>query len=186
MHRTQHPTVSAADTDGVIAVSPAGILRGAARYLEVHGWTQHVYYGGTPADAFPPACADGAIGIAAYGRKAGFPGETQDPAYRDYNRALDYFCGYLEQTGANPTCGLSCSDGTDCWCGVNDAADDPFGWNDKPGQTAGTVIATLLAAADEYDWQHAAEDDLETYADACVWNETHPTREGFLAWLGAR
>jgi hypothetical protein len=154
MHPTHNPTVCAADTDTPAeVVNPATILRGAATYLETHGWTQHVYYGGTPDQPFPPACADGAIGMAAYGRKAGFPGETQHPAYRDYNRALDYLCGYLEQTSANPTCDLSCSDGTDCWCGVNAAA-DPFGWNDKQGQTAETVIAGLRAAADEYDRTH--------------------------------
>ena len=44
MHRTQNPTCSAADTADPSVVTPADILRGAADYLEAHGWTQKVYY----------------------------------------------------------------------------------------------------------------------------------------------
>ena len=171
MNRTQNLTDSAADTADLSVVTPADILRGAARYLEEHGWTQHLYYEGGPEDAFPPACIDGAIGMAAYGRVTMIPGdESHDPGYRDYNLALTYFNGYLADNGAY----------------VDPDEPYPFRWNDDSTRTQAEVIATLRTAADEYDWQHATEDDLETYADVCAWREEHPDRDGFLAWLAAR
>jgi hypothetical protein len=177
MHRTHNPTNSAADTDNGAVVTPADILRGAALYLEAHGWHRGSYYDTTTNDAFPSACADGAIGMAAYGRKAGFPGETDNPDYRHYNRARDVLTGHLidaDEIGPG-----DCDD-------ANVQPADIFAWNDADGQTRDNVIATLRAAADDWTYAHATEDDLETYADTCAWNETQPTREGFLAWLGAR
>ncbi|MEV6493075.1 hypothetical protein AB0M20_31300 [Actinoplanes sp. NPDC051633] len=171
MHRTQNPTAPASDTDGLAAVTPADILRGAARYLDLHGWTQELYYSGGPEDAFPPACVDGAIGMAAYGRVTMIPGdETDNPGFRDYNLAATYFNGYLADSGAY----------------ANPDEPYPFHWNDDSARTKAEVITALRAAADEYDWQHATEEQLETYAEMAYANETVPTREGFLAWLGAR
>jgi hypothetical protein len=186
MHRTQKSTAPAADTTDGCVVTAADTLRGAALYLQTHGWIQHVYYGGIAADVFPPACADGAIGMAAYGRITDCPGrQQQDPGYRDYNRARDFLSGYLRDSGFQPPCDPWCSEEPQCLCD-NDETEIAFGWNDADGQTAETVIATLNAAADDYAWTHASEDDLETYAETCVSNETQPTREGFIAWLGAR
>ena len=64
MHPT-HPTP--ARPAQAVDISPADILRGAARYLELHGWTQGDYYAPTPASPlpFPPACAVGALYTAA-------------------------------------------------------------------------------------------------------------------------
>jgi hypothetical protein len=171
------PPGPAADLDETISVTPADILRGAARYLEIHGWIQGTFYAAF--DPFPAACADGAIGMAVYGQQCGFPGEGEDPRYPEYRRALAWLVDYLKNHGH------------DVWPDVDPADIDSYGpdlfvWNDQLGQTAETVIAALREAADEYDWQHASEDDLETYADACVCNETHPDREGFLAWLARR
>ena len=161
MHRTHNPLVSAADTDNPAVVSPADILRGAARYLEVHGWTRGTYYAadpgyasGRPSGPFPPACADGAIGMAAYGRITACPGrETSDPAFRDYNRARELFDDYVESTGwESAYLDTWCDGGTDYTC---DPADEiTFAWNDADGRTAADVIAALRAAADDYDRTH--------------------------------
>ncbi len=174
MHRTQNTPGTAADTDdSTVVVTPADILRGAARYLEIHGWTRATYYSnhGGP---FPPACAIGAIGMAAHGRLVTLPC-TSGPGRHDARRARDYHTAYLTDTGV-----LSIpADDFRPWPTVID-------WNDRPDQTAVAVIASLHAAADEYVWTHATEEQLETYAEAAYADECVPTREGFLAWLGAR
>ncbi|MFI7210552.1 hypothetical protein ACIBP4_02580 [Micromonospora maritima] len=170
MNPTQKPTT----TLGALAdLNPADILRCAARYLEIHGWTQRDYYsnqGGT----FPPACAVGAIGMAAHGRILAVPGERGSGA-RDCTRAVDYLTDYLSDLGI-----IACGDD---W---NTAPTDVIDWNDRDDQTAEQVITTLRAAADNYDWNHATAEQLETYAEHEYANDSLPTREGFLAWLGAR
>ncbi|NYF58805.1 DUF6197 family protein [Micromonospora purpureochromogenes] len=172
-----NPTQEPLHTPGALAdLTPADILRCAARYLEVHGWTQGNYYG-TEDTPFPPACVSGALGMAAYGRQLTIPhDDIDDPGIRDYRHALDVLSCYLYDNSPDP---------------VRPYADDtpngdPFEWNDRPGRTAEQVITTLRATADDYDWTHATEDDLETYAESARANEVLPTREGFLAWLGAR
>ncbi|MFG3705559.1 hypothetical protein ACGF7U_12615 [Micromonospora sp. NPDC047670] len=165
-----NPTQNQPDPGAPADLTPADILRCAARYLELHGWNQGTYYALTDNSPFPPACVTGAIGMAAYGRFTLMPADmTHDPGFGDYDRAVQYLVDYLDLHDEN-----------------NHDDPTPFGWNDRPNRTAAQVIATLRAAADDYDWTHATEDQLETYADACVWAEKHPTHEGFLAWLGAR
>ena len=166
-----NPTQKPIHTPGALAdLTPADILRCAARYLELHGWNQGTYYAPTEDNPFPPACVDGAIGMAAYGRVTFLAlAPDRDPAFRDYTRAVTYLVDYLD---------LNTFTGCD--------NPNPFDWNDRPTRTAEQVITTLRAAADDYDWSHATADDLETYADACVWAEKHPTREGFLAWRAAQ
>ncbi len=146
MHRTQHPTAPAADTDDLVVVTLADILRGAARYLELRGWTQRNYYTNA-ADPFPPACAFGAIGLAAHGRLITIPTEY-GPGIRDCRRAIDYLTRYLEDIGDIAY--------GDEW---SPEPTNPFEWNDRDSQTAETVIATLRAAADNYDRDHATKDD---------------------------
>ncbi|MBX7269245.1 hypothetical protein KIF24_26650 [Micromonospora sp. Llam7] len=165
-------------TSGALAdLTPADILRCAARYLELRGWTQGVYYGLTTNTPFPPACVSGAIGMATYGHCIPLPhDEKADPGVRDYRRALDALSYYLLDLGPDPARPYS----------DDEPSGDPFEWNDRPGRTAAQVIGTLRDAADDYDWTHATEDDLETYADACAWAERHPTRDGFLAWRAAQ
>lgn len=134
-----NPTQKPLHTPGALAdLTPADTLRCAARYLELRGWTQGVYYGLTDHTPFPPACSDGAIGVAAYGYLALVPAdEHQDSGFRDYNRAVSYLVDYLDLHGDtdpdNP---------------------NPFDWNDRPSRTAEQVIATLRAAADDYDRTH--------------------------------
>ncbi|MBO3738410.1 DUF6197 family protein [Actinoplanes flavus] len=171
MNRTQNPTGPAADTTTDVVVTPALILRGAARYIELHGWIRGYSYGS--ARPFPPACTTGALGMAANGTITEFPlWNDRKPADDNY-RAWKYLLGYLADRGE--ITGLF-EPGPAC---VSE-------WNDQDDQSAENVIATLRAAADEYDWTHASEDDVETYADSCLDNDTWPTREGFLAWLAAR
>ncbi|SCG43750.1 DUF6197 family protein [Micromonospora inositola] len=171
-----NPTQEQPHTPGALAdLTPAETLRCAARYLELHGWTQGVYYRVAHDSPFPQACVAGAIGMAAHGRCIWLPHDDKaKPGVRDYTRALDALSDYLDLNESQS----------------RDAEDEdptcPLSWNDRPGQTAEQVITTLRAAADDYDWSHTTEDDLETYADACAWADKHTTREGFLAWLGAR
>ncbi|MGW4942954.1 DUF6197 family protein [Actinoplanes sp. NPDC004185] len=174
MHRTQNPTASAADTDGLDAVTPADVLRGAARYLDLRGWVQHVYYGGTAADAFPPADAIGAIGMAAHGVVTDCP-EMSGPNLAQLNKAADHLRWYLLDQG-------HLAIGPDRW----NTPTDIGAWNDLDWHTVDDIATVLRSAADEYDFRYATQDDLETYAGACASNEEHPTREGFLAWLRAR
>jgi hypothetical protein len=144
MHRTQNPTHSAADADDRSVVTPADILRGAARYLELHGWTQGDYYAGN--EPFPPACAIGAIGMAAHGVGTDCP-HFDGPNPRDCNLAFAYLRGYLFDHGHITTLGNDWST----------EATTTGEWNDRDDQTAATVIATLRAAADDYDRTHGTD-----------------------------
>jgi hypothetical protein len=146
MHRTQNPTAPAADTDNDLVVTPADILRGAACYLELHGWIQGDYYAFTAEVPFPPACVTGAIGMSAHGTRIEYPTRCSVSTSRDFRVAFNYLSGYLADNG------LVEIDATDPE-EIGSVA--PFGWNDADDQTAETVIATLRAAADEYDRQHA-------------------------------
>ncbi|MEU4162553.1 hypothetical protein [Actinoplanes sp. NPDC026670] len=171
MNRTQNPTGTAADTTTDLVVTPALILRGAANYLELHGWIRGDYYG--TVRPFPPADAGGALGMAAHGAVTTCP-FLDGPHVRDCNRAYRYLCDYLTLRDELPVTGP-----------VVEGLTLSF-WNDDPWQTVDNVIASLRAAADEYDWTHASEDDLETFAENELDNDRIPTRAGFLAWLAGR
>ncbi|MFI6257967.1 hypothetical protein ACIBCL_17960 [Micromonospora zamorensis] len=174
MNPTQNqPTTLAALADQI----PADILRSAARYLEIRGWTQGTFYdrnGG----AFPAACALGAIGMAAHGRYTDVPTDEDLDTTRDCRRAANQLNNHLNDNGI----GL--------YVGYDPDADafpaDVIGWNDCDSQTAEQVITTLRDAADEWDWTHATEDDLETYAEHEYSQERLPTRVGFLVWRATR
>lgn len=178
MHRTQNLTDSAADTDDTPVVTPADILRGAATYLELHGWFQGDYYatftGGiaVSAEPFPAADVAGALGMAAHGELHDVP-FLAGPNKTDCHNAYQWLSAYLADQGE-----ITPPEG--------DGPHHMSKWNDHDNQSAEHVIAVLRAAADQYDWQHASEDDLETYAENELDNDRVPTREGFLAWRAAR
>jgi hypothetical protein len=141
---TQH--LSIAD---VIDVTPADILRGAALYLQLHGWHQgNLYADNDPAILTPAACTQGGIGMATFGRR--IPSEdracTHPAEWRDFKRACDFLNDHLNLTGAKPA---PMEDQED-WEGpsVGD-------WNDDPDRTFAQVHAALIAAADEWDRLHA-------------------------------
>src|SRR5690242_5380342 len=114
MHRTHHPTSPAADPDNPGVVTPADILRGAARYLDTHGWHQGTYFAsddlGTRVtdEPFPAACVVGAIAMAAYGTKSDdlyAPGNVPATSVRDFHRAVDALTDYLDRF--EPICRLT-------------------------------------------------------------------------------
>jgi hypothetical protein len=145
MNPTQNlPTSALAD------VTPADILRGAALYLERHGWTQGSLFDFTDnTTGTPPACARGAIAIAAYGYPTCQPWDEADrPENRDFTAADNAFDDYIDRTYlmgvTDPDAGL-----TVVW------------WNDRDERTAAEVIDALRAAAQEWDDTHGAEADDE-------------------------
>jgi hypothetical protein len=132
MHPTHKPVLD--PVDSVAVATPADLLRCAAIYLHRHGWTQDDYYqrhSDTP--AMPPACAVGAIAMAAYGTAVDTPSAFDGPELADFNRAVDFLDLYLTDTYGVPV----------------------YTWNDVTGRTADQVIAALCEAADDWDTTHA-------------------------------
>ena len=123
-------------TGTAVAPTPADLLRGAALYLRRHGWIQDDYY--RPASSHtattPPACAVGAIAMAAYGHAVDAPSLHTEPEVKDFHRAVDALDGYLQDTHAA----------------------DLYTWNDTDGRTAEQVITALHEAADRWDHTHTA------------------------------
>lgn len=140
MKATQNPPTA--------EVSPAVILRGAALYISRHGWSQGTYYADNTApdgmsvqsNPTPPACAMGAIAIAAFGRR--LPEDSfLLPEWVDYKNAEDALLAHLDLLYP-PT-------------GDDDFPHPEIGeWNDQPDRTAEQVIDTLTAAANEWDNAH--------------------------------
>jgi hypothetical protein len=139
-------------TDAV--VTPAVVLRGAARYLQLHGWTQHNYYADDcdtyhlPPDVAysaltPPACVMGALAIAAFGQQLP-KNACKLPEWVDYKRAEDILLDHLELW--NPP-------------EVQDDFPEPTlgDWNDEPDRTVEQVITALNGAADDWGHTHPAE-----------------------------
>ena len=142
MHRTQTPTGSTAE------VTPAAILRGAARYLARHDWMQGNYYPLDTTNPFPPACAVGAMAMAAYGcRHESLYYGGDDQGRRDLGRAVDAFADYLARL--EPTIVLTSDQAIDI-----DLEMSPFAWNDDPQRTKEDVILALHAAASDYERTH--------------------------------
>ena len=127
-------------------LTPAEILRDAARYLKRFGWIQGSYYnladGSVNTDVYPPACAGGAIAVVSYGQVVDDPYGAYTLAEHDeFTRVWDFFDDFLTLINAQSA-----------------DIDDPdeertsvFGWNDTPGRTIDDVIAVLNAAADDWD-----------------------------------
>jgi hypothetical protein len=136
---TQNPSIA-----DVTDVTPAVILRGAALYLQLHGWHQGCLYSDdNPTNPTPAACAQGGMGMAAFGQSIPTDAANSHRAeWRDFKRASDFFNDYLNLTGAKqaPT------EDQEEWEGpsVGD-------WNDDPDRTPAQVHTALLAAADEWD-----------------------------------
>ncbi|SCG19740.1 hypothetical protein GA0070610_6144 [Micromonospora echinofusca] len=128
-----------------VQVTPADLLRMAALYLRRHGWTQGTYY--TPTDTVtPPACAVGAIGMAAAGRPLLHPVLLTRADEDTYRQAIAALVDYLDAFA--PVFHID-EDGH-----LLDEHTAPFSWNDDPTRTAEQVITALEKAADEWDRLH--------------------------------
>ena len=131
-----HPTQKQAPP---VEVTPADTLRAAATYLDRYGWIQDDYYSTIePVEGFlPEACALGAIGMAAHGRQISNPEDADLPGSDEFLSAQVLLHDYLIRTGELPDHVYNIGD-----------------WNDHPDQTLEAVIATLRAAADDWDRIH--------------------------------
>lgn len=143
MKATHNPLPADSDT----TVTPAELLRGAAIYLGIHGWTQHQFYDLT-ADTtgpFPPACTSGAIMTAATGRclangMCTLDGD-EDPETVSAMRAMRVFASWIDLEYTPASCGTS-------------AIDVIGDWNDYNGRTVDEVVEILTAAANDWDAIH--------------------------------
>ena len=138
MKATQKPPTTA-------PVTPADLLRMAALYLRQHGWHQGTYYALTDTPT-PPACAVGAIGMAAAGRPLLHPVLLTEADEDTYHRAIAALVGYLDDYA--PVFHVD-EDGY-----LLDEHTSPYSWNDDPTRTAEQVITALESAADEWDRLH--------------------------------
>jgi hypothetical protein len=120
-------------------MTPAVLLRGAALYLQTHGWTQGELFDYLTEAAFPPACTIGAVNIAGYGRCIlTADDDTDDTDGWAVIRALRVFAATID-VDYDP---------------LTSSAIDAIGdWNDHDGRTLDEVVECLTTAAD--DWQAA-------------------------------
>jgi len=141
------PDGTAVHRDDLTAVTttPADILRSAARYLQLHGWTQGNYYATGDELTFPPACAAGAIGMAAHGTVAYDLHDPDLPGHADFERAWNALDDYLFL--ANPPADNPSGNAPDDELSI-------IGWNDRDDRTVEQVIAALTDAADDWDRIH--------------------------------
>ncbi|SCL36826.1 hypothetical protein GA0074692_4460 [Micromonospora pallida] len=141
MKATHNPPTGEQDT-------PAVLLRCAALYLSRHGWHQGTYYTANTDTLTPPACAVGAIGMAAAGRRTDHFSSLDYDTQVTYRRTVNVFTHYLDTHHPLPVID---EDGF-----LVDEHTSPFSWNDDPARTVDEVIKALIGAADEWDRLHPA------------------------------
>jgi hypothetical protein len=147
------PTTTITDPDITATIdldsTPADLLRGAAIYLQRHGWTQHQFFEllDDSDGPFLPACASGAIMTAAYGHCLGniVVDHDDEPEAAAAMAAMRVLADYLDG-GYIPNEGYQVS-----------AIDVIGDWNDDTDRTVTEVVDALNDAAD-------------------TWNRTHHTR----------
>ncbi len=125
-------------------VSPARVLRRAARYLARHGWNIGSFYDRTDTDdMFPAACAAGAIRCAVFGRPVDlFTAEHTGDSTTLVYTALVELADTIDPTWWDDS---PCQDITSC------ALEVVSDWNDTTGRTLDEVLVALYAAADAWD-----------------------------------
>ena len=136
MHATQDPT---APHEPASLAQP---LRDAADYLQTYGWCHHALYGTD--STTPPASLVGALAIVCYGHPNPNPYGLPNTPHADPAA----FTAFI-------TAGLILAD----FVGTHDAVDAHGNqlaytiddWNGEPYQSGGCIIATLRAAAADYD-----------------------------------
>ncbi|BFU43389.1 hypothetical protein [Krasilnikovia sp. MM14-A1004] len=124
--------------------TPAELLHGAAAYLRRHGWIQGDFFDLLTDEAFPPACAMGAINVCAHGRPTLGSDDTADDTLTDAAiRAKRVLAAYLDPEYL-----------TDGLLHERSAIDIIGDWNDQDGMTTELVAASLDDAADDWDRLH--------------------------------
>ena len=124
------------------ALPPSLLLRCAATYIEIYGRTTGEFFDLLSAQPFPPACAGGAINIAAHGRPVLCSDDGTDDAVTDAAiTAMRVFAASLDPD-------FAAGDHSVC------AIDIVSGFNDDPHTTDTDVILALTEAADDWDRAH--------------------------------
>jgi hypothetical protein len=138
MKATHQPTLTPA-TD---PMRPSALLRGAATYIETYGRTTGEFFDLLSDQQFPPACAAGAIGIAAHGRPVLCSDEsTEDTASDAAITAMRVFAASLDGDYANGDHSTS-------------AIDIIGAVNDNPKTSDTDIVMALNEAADDWDRAH--------------------------------
>jgi hypothetical protein len=148
MKATQQPSIPAAWTRLAVpdsadpALTPPLLLRCAALYLTAYGRTTGEFFDLLADQPFPPACAGGAINIAAHGRPILCSHDGADDAVTDAAiTAMRVFAASLDPDYAAGDTSVS-------------AIDIIGGFNDDPHTTTPDVIRALTDAADDWDRTH--------------------------------
>ena len=124
------------------ALPPSLPLRCAATYIDTHGRTTGEFFDLLANAPFPPACAGGAINIAAHGRPVLCADDDADDAVTDAAiTAMRVLAASLD-----PDYGI----------GDSSAIDIIAAFNDHPDTTDTDVIHALTEAADDWDNAHPA------------------------------
>jgi hypothetical protein len=143
MHATQN-TPASVEAER----TPAGVLRGAAAYLQTHGWHQGARYDlRGEITATPPACAAGAIYTAAYGCALADLLHTPEPTPDQWQSAQDALYTFATTLpGYDSLRRPSPEEERELYDAVIG------GWNDRPDRTLTQVTTALHDAADQ--WEH--------------------------------
>jgi hypothetical protein len=124
-----------------VPITPATVLRGAAAYLQQHGWTRGAFFDPDDDGPFPAACATGAIRMAIHGNLAAtFTALPDDSEARALiGKAQRHLAAHLHD-----------------WFDPEETSSiDIIGdWNDDEGRTLTEVVDALTDAADTWDQAH--------------------------------
>ncbi|MFB6396180.1 DUF6197 family protein [Polymorphospora lycopeni] len=120
--------------------TPADLLRGAALYIERHGWNQGAFFQLPTRHRLAPACAMGALRIAATGTTDSI---ILDDVFTQVLAAQAILANHLEPDYDHTT---------DLEADLNfEVISD---WNDDGDRTAAEVVTALRDAADTWDRLH--------------------------------
>jgi hypothetical protein len=123
-------------------LSPGLLLRCAAHYLTAYGRTVGEFFDLLSDQPWPPACATGAINIAAHGKAILCADDSAEDAVTDAAiAAIRVFAASLDTDYAHGDTTTS-------------AIDIIAAFNDHPDSTTAQVVKALTEAADEWDRLH--------------------------------
>jgi hypothetical protein len=138
MKATHQPTTTPVSDP----MRPSALLRSAATYIEIYGRTTGEFFDLLTDQPFPPACAGGAIGIAAHGRPVlCSDDDTDDDASDAAITAMRVLAAHLDCDYAAGDYAVS-------------AIDIIGAFNDDQHTTDTDVVLALNEAADDWDRTH--------------------------------